>query len=206
MSSETMETGTDQGSRTMPDFVKKGLIQVAGGGLYLKASHRVLWMRHEHKDWSIVTSIEYADWEKGFAVVRTVIMDGEGRILATAHAEESKGKLPFLRKAETASIARALGHCGYGTQFGEMDEDSDAIADTPSAAATATKGRQVRVPSSAASGGRGSLGPGEPGMLAGTMNAGPDACPSCRAPGGKRHGSGCTAVAVPSRNETGVAA
>src|SRR5579859_1473218 len=87
MRNETLETPPpDQGSRTMPDFVKRGLIRVQGGLLYLKAPYRVLWMREEHPDWSVVTSIEYADWEKGFAVVRAVIMDGDGRILATAHS------------------------------------------------------------------------------------------------------------------------
>ena len=52
--------------REMPEFVKKGLIRVSGGQMYLKAPYRVLWMRSEHKDWSIVTSIEFADYEKGF--------------------------------------------------------------------------------------------------------------------------------------------
>ena len=67
---ESQQKESEKNYREMPDFVKKGLIQVQGGQLYLKASHRVLWMRSEHKDWSITTSIEYADWEKGFAVGR----------------------------------------------------------------------------------------------------------------------------------------
>lgn len=172
-------TIADQGSRPMPEFVKKGLIRVNGGQLYLKAPYRVLWMRDEHPDWSIVTSIEYADYTAGFAVVRAVIMDGEGRVLATAHSEESRGKLPYLKKAETGSIARALALCGYGTQFGEMEEEDASIpggiADSPVGAAT----------------GRGSLGPGEPGMTAGTVNQGPGACPSCKAPEGKKHATNC---------------
>lgn len=174
---------SDQGSRAMPDFVRKGLIRVQGGTLYLKAPYRVLWMREEHPDWSIVTSIEYADWEKGFAVIRAVIMDGEGRMLATAHAEESRGKLPFLRKAETGAIARALALCGYGTIFGEINEEEfegGASAD-PMAAPTR------------AANGRGSLGEGEPGMLAGTVNNSPQQCASCKAPAGKKHASNCRA-------------
>ena len=174
MSNETLETPPpDQGSRTMPDFVKRGLIQVQGGLLYLKAPYRVLWMRSEHKDWSIVTSIEYADWDKGFAVVRAVIMDGEGRILATAHSEESRGKLPFLRKAETGAIARALALCGYGTQFGALDDEerTDSVPGEPMGGS-----------------GRGANGSG--GAVGAPWN-GPGACPSCRAPAGKKHASGC---------------
>jgi hypothetical protein len=175
-----MET-SDQGSRTMPDFVKKGLIKVQGGMLYLKAPYRVLWMREEHSDWSIVTSIEYADWDKGFAVVRAVIMDGEGRMLATAHAEESRGKLPFVRKAETAAIARALSLCGYGTIFGEINEEEFDGGTTADPMAASPRGAN----------GRGNLGDGDPGMKAGTDNAGPGQCPSCHAPAGKKHTPNC---------------
>src|SRR6185437_15550578 len=74
----------------------------------------------------ITTSIVYADYVQGFVVVQAVVMDGEGRVLATAHSEESRGKLPYIKKAETGAIARALALCGYGTQFGEMDEDEAA--------------------------------------------------------------------------------
>jgi hypothetical protein len=128
------EIREELGSRPMPDFVKRGLVRVKNGGLYLKAPYRVLWMREEHPDWSIVTTIEYADYEKGFAVVRAVIMDGSGRVLATAHSEESRGALPYVKKAEMGAIARALGLCGYGTQFGELDDEE--FADSPQAAET----------------------------------------------------------------------
>ncbi len=174
MSSETLETPpADQGSRTMPEFVKRGLIRVQGGLLYLKAPYRVLWMREEHPDWAIVTSIEYADYEKGFAVVRAVIMDGDGRIMATAHSEESRGKLPYLKKAETGAIARALALCGYGTQFGELEdvEGTDSL-------------------SGELMGGAGRGGNAAGAALGAPWN-GPGACPSCRAPDGKKHASGC---------------
>lgn len=127
---------TDQGSRPMPEFVKRGLINVQGGQQYLKAAYRVLWMRDEHPDWSIVTSVIYADYDKGFCVMQATVLDGNGRVMATAHSEEPRGKLPYLKKAETGAIARALGLCGYGTIFGDMDEDSDenSMADSPRAA------------------------------------------------------------------------
>jgi hypothetical protein len=158
--------------REMPDFVKRGLIRVNGGQMYLTAPYRVLWMRSEHKDWGIVTSVEYADYEKGFAVVRAVIMDGDGRVMATAHSEESRGKLPYLKKAETAAIARALALCGYGTQFGELeDEEGGEAASGDSMGGTGRNG----------------------GGATGALWNGPGACPSCRAPAGKKHASGCKA-------------
>ncbi len=167
------EDEIDTAYREMPEFVKRGLIRVNGGQMYLKAPYRVLWMRSDHKDWSILTSIEYADWEKGFAVVKATILDGEGRILATAHSEESRGKLPYLRKAETGAVARALALCGYGTQFGELDDDE----------------RTDGLPGdSAGSAGR---GPNAIGGGVGAQWNGPGACPSCRAPAGKKHASGC---------------
>lgn len=178
---ETINETIDQGCRKMPDFVKQGLISVQGGQLYLKASHRILWMRSEHPDWSILTSVVYADYERGFAVVQATILDGSGRALATAHSEESRGKLPYLKKAETGAIARALAFCGYGTQFGEMgseDEDSEALADAPR---PTTSRRQASTTSA-----RG----------AGSINTGPGTCAICRAPSGKPHGSGCAAAVV----------
>jgi hypothetical protein len=185
--SDTIEQ-SDQGCRTMPDFVKRGLIRVQGGLLYLKAPYRVLWMREEHPDWAILSEVVFADYEKGFAVVKATILDGEGNILAMAHSEESRGKLPYVKKAETGAIARALALCGYGTQFGELDDDE--LADGPTADPMA-QGRS-------GSGGGGStrgaaLGPGEPGLLAGSVNSGPDSCASCRAPAGKKHASNCRA-------------
>lgn len=36
-------------------------------------------------------------------------------------------------------------------------------------------------------------GSGEPGMSAGGINPGPEACPACRAPAGKKHASNCQA-------------
>src|SRR5437870_3561011 len=98
----------EQGARPMPAHVRKGLVTVKDGGLYLKAAYRVLWMREEHPEWSLITTIEYADYEAGFAVLKAVIIDESGRTLATAHSEESRGKLPYLKKAETGAIARVL--------------------------------------------------------------------------------------------------
>ena len=160
----------DLSSRAMPEFVKRGLVPVSGGGMYLKAAFRVMWMRHEHPDWCINTSIEYADWEREFVVVRASVVDETGRVLATAHAEEKKSKLPFVRKAETSAIARALGLCGYGTEFGEFDEED--LADSP----------RPRTAS-------GQFAPTANGAPA--LNDSGAQCPSCHAPNGAKHTPKC---------------
>jgi hypothetical protein len=185
---QTNNETIDQSSRKMPECVREGLITVQGGMLYLKASHRILWMRLEHPDWSVVTSVVYADYDKGFVVMQATIMDETGRVLATAHSEESRGKFPYLKKAETGAIARALAIAGFGTQFGEIEEDADedSIADSPRASraqVNAVPGSRRQASAGAARG-------------AGSINTGPGTCASCRAPSGKPHGSGCTAAAV----------
>ena len=147
---ETAETPVtddelDLGARPMPPFVRRGLIRVQGGMVYLKAAHRVLWMRDEHADWSIQTEIVHADWNSQFVVMKATVYDGEGKTVATAHYEKKGGNTPFLRTAETGAISRALGLCGYGTQFGDFDEDASDIADSPQGRETA-RPQQNRAP------------------------------------------------------------
>lgn len=126
------ETEADHGSRPMPPAIRKGLISVQGGNQYLKAPFRVMWMREEHPDWEIKTQVVEGGYEAGFVVVKATICNEQGRTLATSHKEEKAGKFPFLSKAETGAIARALALVGYGTQFGEIDDDGpDSVADSP---------------------------------------------------------------------------
>jgi hypothetical protein len=139
----------DLGARPMPPFVRRGLIRVQGGMVYLKAAHRVLWMRDEHADWSITTEIVHADWTSQFVVMKATVYDGEGKTVATAHYEKKGGNTPFLRTAETGAISRALGLCGYGTQFGDFDEDASDIADSPQGRETARPQQQSNRPQQA---------------------------------------------------------
>jgi len=141
MSEETAEY--DAGSRKMPAAVRAGLITVHGGNLYLKAPYRILWFREEHPDWTIETEIVEGGYAENYCVVKATISNAEGRVVATGHKEEAKGKFPFLSKAETGAIARALAVCGYGTQFGEIDDDGpNNVADSPLPARGAN-GRRV---------------------------------------------------------------
>lgn len=100
---------------------------------YLPVAARVLWARQEHDDWSIITEPA----QIGDAVLmRATILDGGGRVLATAHkairpgGKGAVGMYP-VEAAETGAIGRALGLCGYGTLAGDLGEDDGEIADTP---------------------------------------------------------------------------
>lgn len=97
---------------------------------YLQVPWRVLWMREEHPDWCIKTSIKINETHTG-CIANAEIWDGN-KMLATAHKyEDLKGFQDFIEKSETGAIGRALALCGYGTQFApELSEDG-RLAEAP---------------------------------------------------------------------------
>lgn len=97
---------------------------------YLQVAHRILWMRTEHKDWSIYThAVQLTDTS---ALFKAKIMDNKGNILAEAHKFENKTGFPdFIEKAETGAVGRALAFCGYGTQFAHELDEGVRLADAP---------------------------------------------------------------------------
>lgn len=116
----------------MPKGVREGMIKVSGKD-YLPVPFRLLWMRDEKPLWGISTEIIEA---AGYTLVRATVTDEAGRTIATAHkACTSGGKFPPIEKAETGAMGRALGAAGFGTQFGELDEEDTGvmggIADSP---------------------------------------------------------------------------
>lgn len=98
---------------------------------YLQVAFRLVWVREDHPDWSIVTEIIKTD-DKG-STVKATISTPDGQILATAHKSETKqGFDDHLEKCETGAIGRALALCGYGTQFcGEELDEGKRLADSP---------------------------------------------------------------------------
>lgn len=108
------------------------------GKSYLEVKYRLVWFREENPDWGITTEIVKLDMEAKYAIVKATITDQHGRIIAQGtKMEDIKGFGDWLEKAETGAIGRALGICGYGTQFApEFDEivpgvENPRIVDAP---------------------------------------------------------------------------
>lgn len=97
---------------------------------YLPVAARIAWFRKDHPDWSIITkTVELANKA---VVMKAIIKDANGRIIATARKKETEIGFPdYIEKAETGAVGRALAMCGYGTlQAPEFDE-GERIADAP---------------------------------------------------------------------------
>lgn len=126
------------------------------GGLYLPVRRRVAWMRGEPQPrptWGIVNTLlkyemgtleaprgggpggKMAKISGGYAVVKSEIIDDQGRIISTGYAQERSEIFPdFIEKAETAAVGRAAALAGYGTEAAlDLDEglDQENVADAP---------------------------------------------------------------------------
>ena len=97
---------------------------------YLPVAPRIAWFRQEHPYWSIITKVE--KWGDKAIVMKAIIKDCTGAIIATARKKETEAGFPdYIEKAETGAIGRALAMCGYGTlQAPEFDEQ-ERLADAP---------------------------------------------------------------------------
>lgn len=103
------------------------------GKEYLTVAYRVNQFRENHKlEYSIVTDIiEQTDH---LVIMRASIMERDGFIIATGHAEEKRGssqinRTSALENCETSAIGRALAAFGYaGTEFASADEVAQAIS------------------------------------------------------------------------------
>ena len=98
---------------------------------YLEVKYRLVWFREDHPDWSIQTEVIFTDKDR--SVVKAQIVTDTGRIIASAHQDETvQGFADHLSKAETAAIGRSLALIGYGTQFTqEFNENPNRPADSP---------------------------------------------------------------------------
>ena len=97
---------------------------------YLPVAARIAWFRKDHPDWSIITKC--AQLANKTVVMKAIIKDKDGRIIATARKRETEIGFPdYIEKAETGAVGRALAMCGYGTlQAPEFDE-CERLADAP---------------------------------------------------------------------------
>ena len=97
---------------------------------YLPVAARIARFRKDHPYWTIITKIE--KWGDKAVVMKAIIKDSTGQIIATARKKETEIGFPgYIEKAETGAAGRALAMFGYGTlQAPEFDEQ-DRLADAP---------------------------------------------------------------------------
>ena len=97
---------------------------------YLPVAPRIAWFRKEHQDWSIITKATHL--AKNVVIMKAIIKNAEGRIIATARKRETATRFPdYIEKAETGAVGRALAMCGYGTLQAPEFEEGDRLADAP---------------------------------------------------------------------------
>jgi len=110
---------------------------------YFTVAERIDQFRKDHPGDSIVT--ELIGYEGNNVIVKAVIKDSEGRVIATGHAEEVRGstminKTSALENAETSAVGRALAFFGLaGTEIASADEVANAISQQAGGTGTGSK-------------------------------------------------------------------
>ena len=97
---------------------------------YLEVKWRLAWFRDQRPHGQIHTSMLHIDFERGVALFKAVIDDGEGGIGEGHGSESLKDFGDYVEKAETKAIGRALASLGYGTQFAPEMEEGERIVDS----------------------------------------------------------------------------
>lgn len=97
---------------------------------YMEVKNRLVWLRHDHPDADVMTSIiEHTMGE--CAVFRAEVRVPNGGSATGWGSETVTDFRDYLEKAETKAIGRALAALGYGTQFCEDHEFTDTSSATP---------------------------------------------------------------------------
>jgi hypothetical protein len=101
------------------------------GKAYLEVKWRLSWFRDQYPHGVITTEMLHFDMERGLAVFKASIDDGEGGHAEGHGSETSRDFGDFIEKAETKAIGRALAALGFGTQFAPELEEGQRIVDSP---------------------------------------------------------------------------
>jgi hypothetical protein len=111
-------------------MAKDGVVNIHGKE-YQTVALRVKNFREKHPDFTLSTEIVSRDAE--VVVMKALIADEKGRVIATGHSEEKRNassinRTSALENAETSAIGRALAAFGLGgTEFATADEVAQAI-------------------------------------------------------------------------------
>ena len=96
---------------------------------YLEVKWRLLWLRTEHPDASIVT--EMVERQGNFAIFKATVSIPNGGDATGWGSEDVEDFGDFIEKAETKAIGRALAALGFGTQFCEDFNEDGTVTDSP---------------------------------------------------------------------------
>ena len=107
-----------------------GIVNIRGKE-YQTVALRVQKFREQHPSWSLTSEVLFRDAD--CVVVKSIIADETGRVLATGHAEEYRKASQIngtsaLENAETSAHGRSLAALGIGgTEFASANEVQNAI-------------------------------------------------------------------------------
>ncbi len=122
----------DTGRRFDPTKYLRTIRTRNGTQTYLPVPARLLWLRTDHPNASVVTEALRID-DNG-AVFKAVISIPNGGSAVGHGSETASDAADFIEKAETKAIGRALAALGYATEFAEAQDDPTlTAADTVSA-------------------------------------------------------------------------
>ena len=87
------------------------------GKEYVEVNTRIKYFRQNFKDWSLTS--ELVELTNESVLIKAVIRNPEGRIIASGYAQEEKSssyinKTSFIENCETSAWGRALGNLGIG--------------------------------------------------------------------------------------------
>jgi hypothetical protein len=127
-----------------------GIVNIKGKE-YMTVALRVQKFREAYPTWSLTSEVLFRDSD--CVVMKSIIADETGRVLATGHAEEYRKSSQIngtsaLENAETSAHGRSLAALGIGgTEFASANEVQNAIHQqaTPKKRATKTKEELVKM-------------------------------------------------------------
>jgi hypothetical protein len=87
------------------------------GKEYVEVNTRIKYFRQNFKDWSLTS--ELVELTNESVLIKAVIRNPEGRIIASGYAQEEKSssyinKTSYIENCETSAWGRALGNLGIG--------------------------------------------------------------------------------------------